>query len=91
MAEVGVIVHSYFEKHLAAHGGTFLISDAMTIADFKVGAWYYQVILNPVKKHEALTDALKADLQNYPSLAGYLSRFGEQMQEWLLARPQSTH
>ena len=41
VAEVGVKVHSYFEKHLVSHGRKFLISDAMTIADFKVGAWYY--------------------------------------------------
>ena len=69
------------------HGRTFLISDEMTIADFKVGAWYYQVILNPVKKHEALTDALKADLQNFPALSRYLSKFEDQMKQWLLTRP----
>ena len=40
----------------------------MTIADFKVGAWYNQVILIPVKKHEALTDALKQTFRISPRL-----------------------
>ena len=35
-AEVGVKVHDLFERHLLKHGRTFLISDDMTIADFKV-------------------------------------------------------
>jgi len=45
VAEVGVKVHDLFERHLLKHGRTFLISDDITIADFKVGA----VLLSDLK------------------------------------------
>ena len=83
-------MNAHFEKHLA-HGKKFMVSDNLTIADFRLAAWYYSVTLNETKKHPSLTDALKADLANFPLLSAYLARLGEEMKEHLASRPMAPY
>ena len=85
---IGTKLNAHIEKHLA-HGKKFLCGDSVTIGDFKVGSWYYGITMNDCKKHPMLTDALRADLDNFPHTKAYLARFGEEMKEYLASRPVS--
>jgi glutathione S-transferase len=78
-----------YEAHLKSHGGKYLVGSKITVADFKALSWYHSNPLNTMKKHPALTDALKSGLDKTPTLTRYLEGMTEEMKEHLASRPQS--
>ena len=84
-------VNGIFEKHLASHPDwKYLAGNKLTIADFKVVAQTWAVARNDTKKHPAINDALRAQLDEYPLLTAYLNRVGEEFKEYLANRPKCT-
>ncbi len=84
-------VNAIFEKHIAAHPDwKYLAGNDLSIADFKVLAQYYSTARNDTKKHPAINDALRAQVEEYPLLSAYLNKLAEEFKDYLATRPKCT-
>ena len=84
-------VNAIFEKHIAAHPDwKYLAGNDLSIGDFKAFAQYFAIARNDHKKHPAINDALRAQVEEYPHLSAYLNKLGEEFKDHLATRPKCT-
>ena len=84
-------VYDIFEKHLASHPDwQYIAGNKPSIGDFKVVASVWSIARNDNKRHPAINDALRAQIEQYPLFNAYVNRLGEEHKEYLANRPKCT-
>ncbi len=84
-----VELNRQFESHLTRFGWKYMAGDNLTASDFILYAFYTQLALNNVKKHEVFINGLVDTLYEFSKLSIYLDAMGEHLQDYMATRPDA--